>query len=396
MGRWRRLGLAMAGLVAVTARAEAQGSVTIDGRGVTWAAPDGVTRISMRFRMQQMFTLRTASDDDLDITQAYFQVRRARLRFGGPVWDPRLSFVLQLAFARADLDYADTQFPNILRDATISWRFTPNFSMTAGQGKLPGNREQLISSADLEFPERSIVTSRFTLDRDVGVQAALADTVGGMPLLLRAAVSGGEGRNPTGNDDGLAYSGRLEWQPLGPFAESGDDVEGDLVRQTHPHLALAVSGQHNVRTARAGGQLGPVLYAPRTINTLEADASFKYRGLSIYGEWARRDADDPITRQTGSADRYVYAGHGALVQVSYLVGNKWAPALRWARTTPDAAIVDEPGAAEEEQLVAGLTRYFRRHRVKSTVELTHDAIAANAVAPRKTSWIMRWALELGI
>lgn len=370
--------------------------LTVDGKGVTFASADGATRVTMRFRMQQLFTAQTEDDEGLDLREATFQVRRARFRLGGTLLDPRLSFNLQFSFTRGDQDFNDTGFPGVLRDAAIAWRFTPHLQGIVGQTKLPGNRQRVISSGDLEFPERSIVNNRFTFDRDVGVQLWYADTLGGVPLHLRTAMSNGEGRNPNGNDDGLAFTGRAEIQPLGAFADGGDDYEGDLAHQPAPRLALAVSAQSNRNTTRVGGQLGAALHAPRTIRTLEADALFKYRGVALYGEYATRDADDPVTTRVGQTNRYVYAGHGTLLQGSYHFRSGWAPQLRWAVVTPDDAIAEQAGAARQEQLGVGLTRYFKRHRIKSTVEVLHDDVAANVATPARASWLMRWAVELGI
>ena len=383
-------------LAAAPVAAQGVPGVAVDGRGVTWSSPDGITRITMRFRIQQLMTVTSSEDEPFDPESVAFQVRRTRFRLGGTVLDPRLSFNLQLSFTRGDQDWSDTNFPNVLRDATMTWRFSSNVQGIVGQTKLPGNRQRVISSADLEFPERSIVNNRVTFDRDVGVQLWWADTLGGTPLHLRTALSGGEGRNPAGNDDGVAWTARGEWQPLGPFADGSDDFEGDLTRQAKPRLALAVSAQQNNKTTRVGGQLGATLHAPRTIRTLEADALFKYRGLALYGEVASRDADNPITTRAGQGNRYVYNGTGRLLQASYALKSGWSPQLRWAVVTPDDEIADEAGAARQEQLSVGVTRYFKRHRVKSTAEVLHDDVAANAVTVARAGWILRWAVELGI
>lgn len=383
-------------LVPLSLSAQGTPGVTIDGRGVTWASPDGVNRVTMRFRIQQLTTISSLEDDPFNPEQVLFQVRRARLRFGGTLLNPRLGFNLQLSFTRSDQDWADTGFPNVLRDATISWRFTPHLQGIVGQGKLPGNRQRAISSGELEFPERSIVNNRFTFDRDVGLQLWWADTLGIVPVHLRTAVSGGEGRNPAGNDDGVAWTARAEVQPLGAFVDGSDDFEGDLTRQSAPRLALAISAQQNNKTARVGGQLGLPLHAARTMRTFEADVLFKHRGLALYGEFARRTADDPVTTRAGSANRYIYAGAGRLLQASYALSSAWSPQLRWAVVTPDDEIANEAGAARQEQLSMGLTRYFKRHRVKSSGELLHDKTAANAAGAARRGWIVRWAVELGI
>ncbi len=376
--------------------AQAHPDLAVDGRGVVFTSADGATKIIMRFRMQQLFTARAGVDDGDGVDEAYFQVRRARFRLGGTVWDPRLSFNLQLSFTRADQDFSDTQFANVLRDASITWRFSPHLLGTVGQTKLPGNRQRVISSADLELPERSIVNNRFTFDRDVGVQVWWADTLGGTPVHVRTAISGGEGRNPAGNDNGLALTARVEWQPLGAFLLGSDDFEGDLARHPSPRLAIAVSGQRNTNTRRTGGQLGPTLHAPRSFTTLEADALLKYRGLAVYGEMAMRDADDPVTTAPGLANRYLYVGTGRMVQASYQVGGGFAPVARYAVVTPDDAIADEAGAGRQVQWSVGVTKYFHRHRVKSSLELVHDDVAGNAAGIERQAWLGRWGVELGI
>ncbi len=38
---------------------------------------------------------------------------------------------------------------NIIRDAAVTWRASPNLQLVAGQTKLPGNRQRTVSSGDL-------------------------------------------------------------------------------------------------------------------------------------------------------------------------------------------------------------------------------------------------------
>lgn len=376
--------------------AQAPPTVAVDGRGVTFSSPDRATQISMRFRIQQLFTLRSNRDGDAALDQASFLIRRARFRLGGTVFDPRLSFNLQLSFTRNDLDFAETAFPNILRDASVTWRFSPNLIGIAGQTKLPGNRQRVISSSDLELPERSIVNNRFTFDRDVGVQLWWADTLRGMPVHLRGAISGGEGRNPSGNDNGLSYTARVEWLPFGAFQNNSDYYEGDLDRHPHPRLALAFSAQYNDGTIRTRGQLGSALHAPRTQTGYEADLLLKYRGLSWYAEWATRDASDPITTAPGQPDRVVEIGSGGAVQASYLIAGGWAPAFRWALVTPDNEISGHSSAVRQEQFGLGVTKYFNRHRVKGSLEVIYDETRATATGSTRKALLGRWGLEVGI
>lgn len=392
----RRILLLSAGLWAVPLAAQGDPGLTVDGRGVTFTSADSATRITMRFRIQQLLTVRSDDDEDQGIDQVAFQVRRARLKFDGTVADPRLGVKVELGFSRSDLDSRDNDVANVLLDGMASWRFNSHFQAIIGQTKLPGNLQRVISSGDLELPERSIVNNRFTLDRDVGLQIWWADTLGGTPVHLRTALSNGEGRNASANDNGLAYTARVEWQPLGAFLPGGDRHEGDLERHPAPRLAIAATTQYNDGTTRTGGQLGPALHAPRSMTTYEADLLFKFRGLAVYSEVATRNADDPITTAAGEPNRFVYVGWGRTVQASYQIGNGFSPIARWALVTPDDIIADEAGGARQEQWSAGITKYVNEHRVKTTLEVLHDKVSANAAAAEREGWIGRWSLEVGI
>ncbi len=381
-------------VAAAAAHLSGQGGLAVGGAGITFSSSDQATRLTLRFRIQQGYTARFAGDDH-SLVESAFQIRRARLRLGGTVFDPRLGVNVQFSFSRSDLDVAPDGTHNIIRDAAVTWRASSNLQLVAGQTKLPGNRQRTVSSGDLELPERSIVNNRFTFDRDIGVQFRWADTIGGQPVHVRGALSNGEGRG-RGNDASMAVTGRVEWLPLGAFIDGGDDFEGDLVGEATPKLALGIAAQHNRGATRVGGTLGSDLYEPRNINTIEGDLLIKYRGLAFYGEAAKRSADDPVTRAPGSASRYVYVGTGLLGQLSWQAGRGWSPIVRWVVVTPDDVIDDQAGAGRQEQVGVGLTRYINRHRVKSTVELLKETVEADGSGPGRSAWIARWSLEVGI
>ena len=61
----------------------------------------------------------------------------------------------------------------------IQYNFYKNLSIKLGQGKLPGNRERVISSGNLQFVDRSRLNSRFNIDRDFGAQLLNYHTVSG-------------------------------------------------------------------------------------------------------------------------------------------------------------------------------------------------------------------------
>jgi hypothetical protein len=371
-------------------------AVVFDDRGIVFTSADSTMQVIMRFRMQLWGT---AFVEEGEPTLFNGQVRRLRLRFGGFLVDPRLTYNLQLSFSRGDQDFVDTGFPNIVRDAALAYQFTPNVQATFGQTKLPGNRQRVISSGDLQFPDRSIVNGRFNIDRDMLLMGAFRDTLGGrVPLHLHLAVSSGEGRNTQVAAEGLAFTARAEVLPLGPFRRGGDYFEGDLEHEPKPRLSVGVTWSRNEDALRTGGQLGPLLWEPRTMTTFYADALLKYRGLAVYSEFAHRSADDPVTTRPGEPPRFVYTGMGALVQVSYhIAGLDLEPGARFAVDDPTDALAAQVGVKQTRQVDFVLVRYWRRHRVKTQLQLgwLNDVEGGDA-DPTPRRWLGRLGAELGI
>src|SRR5690606_10510350 len=156
------------------------------------------------------------------------RIRRVRMRMDGYIYTPKISYTVQLAFTRSDQDFDDTGIPNIVRDAVMFYNFSDDFYISFGQNNLPCNSHRVHSSGSLQFADRSLVNSNFTLDRDFGVSLNLSKKIGDMPFNAKAAISTGEGRPASATDKGLAYTGRIEFLPLGKFTNDNDYSEGDL------------------------------------------------------------------------------------------------------------------------------------------------------------------------
>ncbi len=231
-------------------------ALEVGERGILVRGTDPFSYVAFRFRVQQLASATTESDDDLSIAATNFAVRRMRLRIESVLVDPRLRVNIQLSFSRGDQDFEASNFPNVLRDAYVTWQATPHLALVGGQGKLPGNRQRVNSSSELQFADRSIVNGAFTIDRDVGLFAHYSRMDAPLPFILRGAITSGEGRNPSPGSDGLAYTGRMELLPFGAFSGGGDYIEGDLRREPTPKLSIALGLSHNDRAIRTGGSSG--------------------------------------------------------------------------------------------------------------------------------------------
>lgn len=348
-----------------------------------------------RFRMQNRFTYETQDTEDLSAKVANFEVRRVRLRLDGSVYDPRLLYRLQLGFTRGDMDYDRTKYPNILRDAAVGWKFGDHTTLWYGQTKLPGNRQRVTSSGSQQFVDRSLLNATFNLDRDIGAQ--LYHRIGeSKPLWIKLAVSNGDGRGTDNKDNGLAYTSRVEWLPLGNFKNEGDYFEADLERETSPKLSFGAVYQLNKKTTRPGGQLG-TQYTTTGLNkdleTYFGDMLFKYRGFSWASEYAKRYTDDPVF-QDGTSTVAVYKGQGINTQVGYVFENNIEPALRYTQLWADKDTLAKE--SDRKQYTMALSKYINKHTVKVQTDLTYDESLNRVLDTYHSAWIYRLQLEIGI
>ena len=142
--------------------------------GIEVIQKDSLFGIQFQFRMQNRAGYLSKSEEDLTPSEMEFRVRRLRMRMKGFVFNPKLTYHIQLSFSRGDMDWEDPNAskyntsPNVVRDAIIYYEPIDNLKFGFGQTKLPGNRQRVISSGNLQFADRSIVNSTFTLDRDFG------------------------------------------------------------------------------------------------------------------------------------------------------------------------------------------------------------------------------------
>lgn len=352
-------------------------------------------KLKFRFRMQNRFTYETEEAQQLSSKLTDFTVRRMRLRFDGNVLDPRLLYKIQLSFTRGDQDFDRTNYPNILRDAVVGWRFSDFTTFWYGQTKLPGNRQRVVSSGSQQFVDRSLLNATFNIDRDVGGQ--LHHQMGtSQPVWLKLALSNGEGRATDNKDNGLAYTSRIEWLPLGKFLDEGDYFEADLMREPAPKISFGAVYSINKKTTRPGGQLGRQFLTPglnRDIETWFLDGLYKYQGFSWSAEYAKRWTDDPVFMD-GTTRVAVFKGQGISTQAGYLLETNVEPSLRFTRIW--GARETLLGENDQNQYTAGLSKYFNFHKVKLQTDVTYAEQSNRVRNIHSSNWIYRLQLEIGI
>lgn len=341
-------------------------------------ARDSSYSAEMGLRMQTLFTTdwSLSHAGDFGEAQPSLMIRRARLKFEGFAYSPRLRYKLQLGLSNRDMggisDFT-SDAPRFILDAVLKWKIAPHLDLWVGQTKLPGNREQLISSGSLETVDRSLVNSRFNLGRDIGIQLHHEHYLGPRFLVRESfSIAQGEGRNVTvGNLGGFQYTGRLEILPMGDFAAYKG---ADLQREKDPKLAVGISYDYNDDAVRAESNSGPFLYLGEDffetdITTFFADAIFKYNGISVMAEYANRNAEhlEVFTEDGTPTGRTIFAGDGFNIQGSYLFRNNIQLVGRY--TTID--LDDELSQLVEDQYTLGLSKYFVGHNLKIQTDLSY-------------------------
>jgi hypothetical protein len=365
-----------------------------DGIGI--ASTDSTYKINFRFRMQNRFEMASNASDPFAINRKTFLVRRLRLRSFGYLGRKNLTYQFQLGFARGDADLENSGFYNVLRDAVIFYKPTKNLELGFGLTKLPGNRQRVISSGEQQFVDRSLSNATFNIDRDAGAFIYYRNKFGeNRRYNLMGAISTGKGRNFDVSNEGLAYTGKVEFLPFGDFTFRGDYFEGDWVREKSPKLSIAAAYSFNEDAVRAGGQTGEVLYGTSNIATVLTDFLFKYSGFALYGEFIRREASNPLTYNGDNDLRYVYKGKGINVQASYMLPNHFEFAGRYTLIDPDKEL--EVATTAIKQYTFCVNKYIRWHRIKVQSDLTYQDVALeNDIFNAKDGWLLRFQVEVGI
>ncbi len=337
-------------------------------------------KIAARMQMLTLATWSEGPDGGLTDPIQSFLIRRARLKFDGFAYSPKLKYKIELGLSNRDLSGA-SQFtsnaPRFILDAVVMWNFFGNFEFWMGQTKLPGNIERVISSGNLQQVDRSLLNGTFTIDRDLGIQVRhhfnLSDN---FVVREKFAVSVGEGRNITSiNLGGYQYTARLELLPFGNFKKKGDYTGADLVREETPKLMLAATYDTNQDAVKTRSNQGRYMvtdngFYQTDINTVFIDAMFKYNGFSFMGEFANRTAKDPIAKNSDGTltDDVVQVGNGLNLQTGYLFKSNWEISGRYTDINLDENIT---GRNPASQYTLGLSKYIVGHKLKVQTDLSY-------------------------
>ncbi|MBQ4913587.1 porin [Maribacter sp. MMG018] len=350
------------------------GLLNLVGRDSSWTM-----KVGARMQIQAVADWNTSGNSLVDPEQN-FLIRRARFKFNGYAYSPKLTYKLELGLSNRDLSGASEftgNAPRYIFDAVVKWNFYKNFVLWFGQAKLPGNIERVISSGNLQQVDRSLLNSNFNIDRDIGFQLRHKFNISEKFMIREIfAVSQGEGRNITsGNLGGHQYTTRIELLPFGNFLGKGDYVGADLIREKKPKLMLAATYDINKNAVKTRSNQGSYMvndtgFFATDINTIFVDAMFKYNGFSFMGEYAHRTADDPFAKNSDGSltGDEVQIGDGLNLQTGYLLKNDWEVSARYTNIRLDQELNENNSRT---QYTLGISKYVVGHKLKVQTDLSH-------------------------
>ena len=314
-------------------------------------------RIQVRYTHTQV-GLPTATDPDLTPGEDYFgsfRIRRAKTKMEGWFYRKWLQYELQLNWPAS---------PSALEDANLNIDVTKgdqDFMIKGGQFKVPFGRQQLTSSGNQEFVDRSIVSDRYARGRDAGVQ--LWGLAFGEKLDWRVGVFNGNGINQSADTDAnKQLNARLTFQPFGDVKYS----EGDFETTDTDNFLFAVAAQwEDFNQQVAATTTTPLIR--RELATYGFDAVIKWSGLFVFYDHFEREAQ---TVGGSSADE-----RGWNAQVGFfIVRNKFEIAGRYAEIDPNLDV--DNNNLTEYGIAAGY--FYNKHNLKLQGDwrvLENDALA---------------------
>ena len=352
------------------------------GKGLlNYVASDSSFSVKFAPRIQvRYYGASDFSDDGFGPVEHDFLVRRSRFKFDGWVLNPNIGYKMEFGLSNNDMSGANVftkNSPRYILDAIIKWKFAPGFELWAGQTKLPGNVERVISSANLQLVDRSLLNSKFNIDRDLGIQLRHTSKFrNGFITKEKFAISQGEGRNiATGNEGGLQYTGRIELFPFGNFIKKGEYLGSSTIRESDPKLMIAYTFDFNEDASKTRSNMGDYMYLKdgslyqTNITSQFVDVVFKYAGYSLMAEYASRNAENPVALEddgTSTGD-IVLTGNAFNVAMGYFISNKVELAGRWTSVTYQ----EITGSSPVSMYTLGLNKFIVGHKLKIQSDLSY-------------------------
>jgi len=309
-----------------------------------------------------------------DGTSVAFSVHKVRPYVQGTVYKPWMKYKFEFEIGPLKTDATNNVNNARVTDAYVEFAKFPAAILRIGQYKVPFGLQELTSDTRQEFVDRSIVNSKFTPSRDIGLM--LYGNAWDKKFGYQVGLFNGSGQNNPQEDQKEMYAARVWIDPLGEYKlfEAANDATDKHIL----HFGLAYRGGEVMRgTATAG-----VFEDADNETAADLEVAWRWSRLFAMGEYfVQKDTqENPAVAADVSAQGW-HVQFGVMVQPK-----QHELALRFAELEPDKDVTD--AKQQEIRLVYGY--YIKGHNLKLQADIGEISFGQNfstlsALATRNVS-----------
>jgi hypothetical protein len=353
------------------------------GTGLNFSLNDGAYQFKLGGMVQPSIGLVQVNNQKID---ELLNVKRTYFNISGTAVKEKISFFLQTDFSLG----------SPLLDAWLAYKPIKDLTITFGQKQsIANNREMLIMEDKLQFADRSLMSTSFSLTgREFGVFVEKRFELKNFGIVPQVSVTSGDGRNSFGLDSrdvdkgGLKYSGRIDLYPLGFFTKGNDDLIADLYHETNPKLVVGGAASYNAGASNSVGeghgdfqlydQKGAVKLPD--YRKFYGDILVKYQGFSLLGEFVMTSAtslDGSYTTTAATSpliptqiSEYLALGSAYNAQIGYATKSGYALDVRYDALTPEFDANPSSIINKTTGLTVGFSKYFKQNDLKLQASVT--------------------------
>ena len=273
-----------------------------------------------------------------------FQIPRGRLILSG------FTFRKELLY-NFNIDYNTVGSSQInFRAYWLAWRFNRAMTIYAGQSKVPGGREWLLSFVDMQGADRSMATTFFRPSLSQGIWATGEPADGVFYHVMMSNGFNTLGSTPQQLSSLMAFSGSVWCQPLGDFGRGYSDFEWHAEPAIRVGTSLTYAPEEGPQGGSTVPENSPIRLSDGTLitqtgalapgTTLNAfkiglasvDFAYKHRGFSLSGEFYSQNLF--ALRASGPIPQSSIYQFGGFAQAGYFViPQKLEPYARTSHVT---------------------------------------------------------------
>lgn len=327
--------------------------------------PDGDFRLQLDGHAQVRFIFNRLEEQTNDRVRSGFEVTRTKLTLSGHILGPDLEYLVRTDATRNEPGLVTGLM--YLRDYWFRYRLDNEWSIRAGQFKVPFNREEMVASQYQLAIERSLVNESLGLGRSQGIELAWngpndrwtffvgeggADEIGGTSPL--GIVDSNPRVNSRALQGGIEWGFASRWERL--LAGEWQQFR-DFTSPAGEQFAMLVGfGAHALRT-ESDGRPTPGRDEQRWAGAT-ADISVEWGGANLFGSFIYQYVDNGGFGQINIM--------GGVIQGGVYVAPRHELFARWEY---GQFKLDNGGFPDIHVLTTGWNWYIDGHDAKLSVDI---------------------------